>query len=387
VLLVLLAATVVKLVWAAMSTGTSDAVTFFIFTESIRESGLIHLYHESALFNHTPLTGGFTTGLNWLAGGELAPFVFLLRLMCILADAGMVIALLAVRRKTGKPPWWALMLFAASPVSIMVSGFHGNVDPIMTLLLFLAAVACLDGRAVLCGLLFGLACNVKVAPLLFGPVFFFHWLARGKGWRFAAASGGLMLLGSAWPLLQCPEVYLPHVFGYSSSWGVWGITYWCMHTGAEYFQPRGFQLASPAQALVIQALKVIIIGGVGLVGWKRRAGKPEDIFTTLAMAWAVFFVFAPGVGVQYMVWGAPFILLFSARWYAVVTASSSLFLAMFYQSASRGGHFPWLLVFPTGNQASYWIAWGNVAWITFILVLVSAIRQYWVRREPVPCPA
>jgi hypothetical protein len=42
------------------------------------------------------------------------------------------LALLAkLREKTGRPSWWVLGLFAASPISFMVSGFHGNVDSLM----------------------------------------------------------------------------------------------------------------------------------------------------------------------------------------------------------------------------------------------------------------
>ena len=41
-------------------------------------------------------------------------------------------SLLRWRSKLGNaPPWWTLILFAASPVSLMISGFHGNVDPVM----------------------------------------------------------------------------------------------------------------------------------------------------------------------------------------------------------------------------------------------------------------
>jgi hypothetical protein len=377
VIFALLGSTLLKIVWAASSAGTADPIFFFMFAGSARTTGLIRLYNDCELFNHTPLTGGFIVVLHWMSGGDRLMFAFLLRLASIVADAVLVAALLFVRRKTGKPPWWALMLFAASPVSIMVSGFHGNVDPIMVLFLFLAAVACLGESAVLCGLLFGLACNVKVVPILFGPVFLFYWLARGKAWRFAAASGALIVLGSAWPLLQCPAVYLHHVFGYSSSWGVWGISYWLMESGARDFQTVNLQSWTHAEVLVAQALKVIIVTGICVFGWRRRRVDGAGIFSTMALAWLVFFVFAPGIGVQYMVWGAPFILMLSPRWSVAVTAAASLFLAVFYQAESTDHHFPWFLVFPKGVETPLWSAWGNVAWITFAMLLVWAVWQYW----------
>ena len=42
---------------------------------------------------------------------------------------------------------WAAVMLAASPVSLMVSGYHGNTDPVMVMFLFLAGVACVDGKS------------------------------------------------------------------------------------------------------------------------------------------------------------------------------------------------------------------------------------------------
>jgi hypothetical protein len=39
---------------------------------------------------------------------------------------------------------WALILFALSPLAFMVSGFHGNVDPIMVCLLLMATYSCVE---------------------------------------------------------------------------------------------------------------------------------------------------------------------------------------------------------------------------------------------------
>src|SRR5947208_1857864 len=61
---------------------------------------------------------------------------------------------------------WALLIFALSPVSVMVTGFHGNTDPVMVLFLVAAAHGVIKQRPVWCGLLFALSCQVKVAPLL-----------------------------------------------------------------------------------------------------------------------------------------------------------------------------------------------------------------------------
>ena len=143
ILLALAFATALKLAWAGNSAGSIDALSFYKFAQALHQWGLSAVYQASPVFNHTPLTSLFISGLNWAAGGNFAVFTFLLRSACAVADIALVLGLLRMRVETGRPPWWALALFAASPVSIMVSGFHGNVDPIMTALLFFAAYALL----------------------------------------------------------------------------------------------------------------------------------------------------------------------------------------------------------------------------------------------------
>ena len=141
VLLLLGVATVVKMLWAANSVGTTDAVLFYHFGRSIQNHGLTWQYINDLDFNHTPFTGWMVNTLYRVKPDNYLVFAAMLRLISILADIALVLGLLHLRKLTGKPPWWALCLFAVSPVSVMVSGFHGNIDPIMVMFLFFAAVA------------------------------------------------------------------------------------------------------------------------------------------------------------------------------------------------------------------------------------------------------
>src|SRR6185312_13199470 len=99
----------------------------------------------------------------------------------ILADFVVLLVLLCVRNKyPGSIPTWALLFFALSPVSLMVSGFHGNTDPVMVMFLVLAAISVLRVQPVFAGILLALSCQIKIIPLLLFPIFFFFWFARGK---------------------------------------------------------------------------------------------------------------------------------------------------------------------------------------------------------------
>jgi hypothetical protein len=387
VLLLLGLATAAKALWAMNSLGTCDVMIFAGFANAMLKMGLASLYQRAAMFNHTPFTGWLVKEIYVASGHDALRFATMLRLACILADIALVLGLLRVRKLTGKPPWWALCLFAASPVSIMVSGFHGNIDPIMVMFLFLAAVAVLQDRPVLCGLMFAAACNIKIPPILVAPVFIFYWIGRGRrpAISFMGASGALMLAGASWALIHCPAAFLRNVFGYGSYWGSWGVTYWLSHTGVKDFEQFGFQGLSAAQNGVILALKLITLSGVLTLAWRRRKLGGIEFLTTLGAAFTWIFVFMPGAGAQYMVWFAPFLLLLSPGWWAALTAGAAIYMARFYHSTA-GFHFPWFFAVPRGPDTPYWAPWTNLVWGTFIALLLCRGPSWFLIEKRAPAP-
>lgn len=376
VLLLAVAALLAKLYCAATTVGSCDVVFFYRFAQVIHHDGLLAMYRATPFFNHTPLVGWFTDGIFSLAGGEQRLFAFYLRLPAIFADFFAVLALLWLREKTGRPAWWALMLFAASPVAFMVSGFHGNVDSVVALGILLAAIACAAGRPEWCGLALGLSCNIKIIPLLLAPAFFLMWRQQKKAWRFTWPAAVSILVGWSYPLLTIPGVFLKNVLGYSSIWGVWGITYALRMTDLPALRGITFMDATPQQAAIMSVLKWIVIAGVLTIAWRGRKAEGVGIFATLTLSWAVFFVFAPGFGAQYLVWLAPCFLVGSERWYAALTAASSVALFAFYTVISHG--LPWDTGFNVHSTADGWVPWLVLPWAVLASYLAGVIR---VRRN------
>jgi len=170
-----------KLVVAFNTFGSSDPVIFYTFAKSLHADGLEWTYRHSPLFNHPPLVAHFLQlifNLDEGAGFRSSGLTFpvLLRIPGILADFVVLLVLLGLRNKyPQKIPTWALVLFALSPVSLMVSGFHGNTDSVMVMFLVLAAYMSVRNSPVLAGLFLGLSCQIKIVPLFLVPVFFFFW--------------------------------------------------------------------------------------------------------------------------------------------------------------------------------------------------------------------
>jgi len=364
-----LIAALVKIGIALNTLGTNDAVAFYQFAKALETHGLCWTYQHSALFNHPPLVGYTLPALAWLDRQSFfrqygLTFPFLLRLPGIIADFGVVLLVLFILREYPplRPPGWALVLFAASPVSIMVSGFHGNTDPMMVLFLVLAAIMAVRDRPLLCGVFLALSCQVKIIPLLLFPIFFFFWLERRRWFLFTGSFVVSTLMFCAEPLARSPFMFVKNVLSYGSFWGIWGLTYCLRMTGLQEFSKVSFFNLSGTQNGIIMILKVLVVLAVLLLAWRRRKLPAPALFTTITYAWMIFFVFSPGVAAQYLVWLAPFVLLFSPTFYGFLTAGSSIFLFALYTITSGG--FPWYFAHASNKLNAICAHWALVPWLT-----------------------
>ena len=303
-------------------------------------------------------------------------FPFLLRLPGIVADLITIVALwwLTGQNRQFRIPPWALALFALSPVSIMVTGFHGNTDSVMVMFLVLASLFGLRGKSVWCGLFLALSCQIKVIPLLLLPIFFFFWLPRRHAVSFSLSFFLASLVLWAEPLLKFPTLFARNVLLYGSYWGIWGITYWLRLTNLGMFRMGTFFYdISPVESFVVSVLKLIIVAAVLMIAWRRRNLDERGLFDSVAYAWIVFFVFAPGVCAQYMVWLAPFALVLSPVFYGWLAATSSLFLFFFYNVAA--GEFPWYGAVSDGRHNGDWVPWSIWPWATLLRGLIIFWRR------------
>jgi Gpi18-like mannosyltransferase len=372
-----------KLAIAYNTFGTNDVASFYMFAGSLRDHGLEWTYRNGVIFfsnfpvfNHPPLTAYYLELINNLSKTPFLrdyglTFPFLLRLPGIVADLIAVFILIRIRDLTPQRriPNWATLLFALSPVSIMVSGFHGNTDSILVMFLLLAAYACLRERPVLCGVFFALSCQVKIIPLLLLPIFWFFWHKRQAATRFTILVALVTVTLWIQPLAKFPLLFFRNVFSYNSLWGSWGISYWLKLTQWSQFKGGFFNLPAGATT-VAWMLKAAIVLAVIALAWRRRHLSESEFFDSLAYAWIVFFVLAPGVCPQYFVWLAPFILLLSPTFYGWFTISSSAALFFFYNGLTGG--LPWYIGIARNNAdgSSQLAVWALLPWAALIVGVI-----------------
>ena len=366
----------VKIGIALTTLGTNDVIAFYEFGKAIETHGLIWTYQHSPLFNHPPLVGYFLPALTWLARQPFLEqngitFPFLLRLPGIVADFCVVLMLLSFVRQFSelRPPQWALILFAASPVSIMVSGFHGNTDPVMVLFLVAAALLAVRDQPILSGLFLALSCQIKIVPALLLPLFLLFWLERGRWLSFTLSFLGAAFLFCAEPLLRAPHIFVSNVLSYGGFWGIWGVTYCLRMTGLGDLHKVSFFNLSVVQNAIMASLKILVVAGILVLAWRRRKLPPAALFASIGYAWMIFFVFSPGVAAQYLVWLAPFVLLLSPSFYPALVVGSSVFLLALYTISSGG--FPWYFAHASNKLNLISAHWALAPWITLVAGLVA----------------
>lgn len=367
-----------KLAIAYNTIGTNDAVFFYSFARALNQHGLEWTYQHSRHFNHPPLTAYYLRGIYALTEQRWCQdigihFPFLLRLPGIIADFLVILILLRVRKIDIQIPTWALALFALSPVSLMVSGFHGNTDPVMILLLVCAVWMCLRNQPVFAGLFFALSCQIKIVPLLFLPAFALFWFSQNRSRGFLISGAITTCLMWSEPLLRFPMLFAKNVLAYGSYWGIWGIPYLFRLTGLHDFSRLSFFDLEPAQNVIMTILKVIIVSATLWIAWQHRHARGRAFVESLAYTWLVFFVFAPGVCPQYLLWLAPFILVLSPTFYTCVLVSSSVFLFAFYNITSGG--LPWSVALAMDDSRQHWTAWSLVPWLVITAGSIALWRK------------
>ena len=110
-----------------------------------------------------------------------------------------------------------------------------------------------------------------------------------------------------------------------------------------------------------------------ILAWRRRKLDSEQLFSSLAYAWIIFFVFTPSASAQYLVWLAPFVLLLSPVFYGWLTATSSLFLFFFYNVTAQS--FPWYFSMSTDKLNTVWTPWTIWPWATLLAGMILLWKE------------
>ncbi|MDH3205869.1 MAG: glycosyltransferase family 39 protein [Gemmatimonadota bacterium] len=350
-----------KLLLSASAYGTNDVTSWAEFMRYVRDVDSVSIYRAIPLYNHPPLVSGYLWILGALIGDESPLFPFLLRLPSILADCGSIWFTWKLSQVyfADRRALWVTLTFALSPTLILVSGFHGNSDPVfLFFILFSLYMLLVQRNLFVAGLLFGLSVNIKVVPLILLPAFFFLTGRTANRMRFFGAAALMVIAGYGYHLSQDFESLVGNIFFYRGLPQVWGLGRYL-----EFYRDFG--------TLVMESA---IIALTALLGW--RAGHMAEGFQRdrkLLEAFSITFLatlaLAPGFGVQYLAWLVPAFSFVGPVAAIAYSLSSGMLLLIVYRNWSGG--------FPLYFADSLSRGWGsfvqnliNAEWIFISAVFV-----------------
>jgi len=372
--------------------GSNDVIIWQAVLAKVKAEGALAWYRDGVTLygndghligvevsNHPPLALRLVAVFDILGRETGLPFGFWLRFAASLADIAAVFLLRAIlARSHPASPNVSLLLVAASPVSIMISGFHGNTDPIMICLLLLSIwLAQSRQAAFLAGAAFGLAMSIKIMPIVFAPVFLLSFSTAKQRLGFVLSSASVFVAGCLPYLLQNPMLVLTHVFGYSPQVEAWGIP----GLGHIFF-PRVFDVAYGVIGKVL-LLAVLLVASFRM---NRSRDKPA-LFSQCGLIAFLFLFFATGFSVQYLAWLVPWGAGAGRRQAPFYYFVSSAFLFTVYTVWSAG--FPWYFANSLEYAVSFWpgLAMFSLEVACWISIGIAA-RGYWRTLLPkVPTPA
>jgi|GEM_PF-1400592 len=332
----LIFATLIKLYLAATTIGTTDIDGFWDQLVKAQELGAGAYRVRGPFnnpFNHPPPMIHVLKALGYVTRVSGISFRFWLRLVPIAASLGVFFIVWQLVRDR-KDQFALLLALAVCPISIMVDGYHGNTDSLMIMFVLLAIYLVETGAgAWLAGLAFGLACCVKIAPLMFVPVFILYLPHLKSRIQFALTAAVVFFVCSLPYLLQDPIAVKNAVFGYQPVYGIWGISqllamFYPVHPvyANKPYDPTGIH------AVFAAVLKYITIAAICVVSiWMNVKRERPRLFVQCGIVVAVCLFLTSGWGMQYLVWLMPFVIVLGLRSALIFYIVSTVYLVFTYE--------------------------------------------------------
>lgn len=334
---------------AVTTYGTNDVMTWERDLEKLQGQGAATLYregitytsadgtkHENQPFIHPPFMLTVLRSWGLLARMTGLPLGFWLRLTSSMADVLSVVLVGKLLRSL--PPFkdasLGLLAMALCPVSVVISGFHGNTDPVMIAFVLLSVYWLQARRSLwMAGAAMGMALGIKLVPVIFIPAVLLYLPGMRERWRYLAAVAAVFVLGSLPYLLQDPILIGKTLIGYSSTPGLWGFS-----VLSVFFRDNanwGWLFRSYAAGGKILVLAAILCLSVVI---NLRPNKPPLMLQCGAVVFLFLFL-TPGFAMQYLAWLVPWVLALGIWPTLVFYGVSAVFVVIVYNDWSGG--FPW----------------------------------------------
>jgi hypothetical protein len=310
-------------------------------------AGNATLHHHDPILDNARLQGWASlptytfvlAGAAWTTIHLHWSWLIAARIPSLVCDLGVVVVVgKLVTASGGSTATAALRRFqyACSPVAIIISSEHGQLEPFCLLFAFAAFVVVLNGgqgitarRAVAGGVLLTVAVSGQTWPILFGPALLIALPTWRRRIQATAAGAALwVLIFVTMPLtVGSPVGKLPFLFKHMTNnqptigtWG-WAGVWVTQHPTAlpVWSDPLWVHVAE-------YGTKLALLAALAAVFWWRK-GHPLDVATATATA---LIVVSPAFGTQYLQWPIPSATARPTRLTLPLQIVIGLYAVMFY---------------------------------------------------------
>jgi 4-amino-4-deoxy-L-arabinose transferase-like glycosyltransferase len=364
-------ATALKLEIAAHTFGTHDVHYWRQFARGVRHFGPVGIYghHFEALYNHGPLAGWMLVAINWLVDHGVASFPFLIRVPACLADLVTALLVFELVRlvRSAREAAIAAVLVVWSPVLFVISGFHGNTDPVFVMFMLLSVyLLVVRGWALAAGVAFATAVSIKLVPVVLGPVLLVVLLRLGWRRLAAFASGGAAVFLLLWlpVIISRWDAFRTQVLAYNGGFvRQWGLVQFLTWAHA----PAGTVdwLAGPGR------FGIVLMSGLAgaAVAWRRS----DAVVPAVGLSLVLFLLLSSAFAMQYLAWPLAGAYLIDTAAATVYNVAASAFIVVVYDHWNRALPWDWY----EGRADSFRpreLALMVITWIVLAAVTVVGLR-------------
>ena len=393
---VVMFATVGKLVLAARTFGTGDVARWGAFARGVTHAGPVgvyrlhfravplfshhhhlHHHHHYWLYNHPPLIGYMLSLVN-AATQRGVSFPLAIRVPAISADVVtcfLVLELLRTRRSLAEA-FAAATLVALSPILLVISGYHGNTDPVFIMLSLLSVYLLVDRRTPgLAGLSIAIALGVKIVPVVIVPTLLVFAIRAGGrvALRFVLSMGALIALTWAPVVTQVWQPFRHDVLDYGGTGGRprWGLAKLAAIIGHPSWVTNHGTPGRYITVFVVTVIPAVLV-----------LRRPWLVVEASALGLVGLLALTPAFGMQYLAWAAVPAYLLSFGGATAFNSFGGFLLIEIYNRASGG--FPWYHTeLLNKTTAAEQLALLGV-WMTLVVVMIAGIRRIIRARRPPP---
>lgn len=361
----------IKVGIASSTYGTEDIRTWGGFADGVAAHGPVGVYGVNfgflnhTLYNHPPLIGYYLEVINKLASWGV-PLKVSMRTISSAADviSGMLVLEMLRRRTTLLRAACSGLAVSASPLLLLVSGYHGNTDPVFLMLVLLGTYLILDrDMAAMGATCIALAVGIKLVPIVVIPALAMYVVHHRRDLlpRAAVGFGATVVLTWAPAVLQQWGSLRHNVLGYSGiserPWGVVRLTDDLGWSGVSDI------LIGPGKTLVVLACALL----PAILVWRRQQLAMEAVSLSLV----AFLTLTPAFGVQYLAWAVAASYLLEPWSATVYNLLGGLVLFQIYDRWNGG--LPWSDIALGQVFTLSEIALATLLWASLVNVLAKGV--------------